>query len=147
MGTGMKLSLGRAAKAGGASKATLLKALGAGELTGTKGSDGVWAIDSAEVARWRENREKPQRGRRPAPPEAPAPKVDHAALQVELRMLREKLDEMIEREKRAEGRAERAEGRAERALEEERAAKAAWNRLIEDQSQRPKGLWARLTGR
>lgn len=73
--------------------------------------------------------------------------VDHAAFQVELRMLREKLDEMIEREKRAEERAERAEGRAERALEEERAAKAAWNRLIEDQSQRPKGLWARLTGR
>lgn len=134
----MKLSLGRAAKAAGSSKATLLKALGAGELTGTKGSDGVWSIDAAEVARWRENREKPQRGRRPAPPEAPTPKVDHAALQVELRMLRERLDEMIERERRA-------EERAERALEEERAAKATLTRLIEDQ--RPRGLWSRLTGR
>lgn len=135
MGTGMKLSLGRAAKAAGASKATLLKALGAGELTGTKGADGIWSISASEVARWRESREKPQRGRRPAPPAAPAPKVDHAALQVELRMLRERLDEMIEREKRA-------EERAERALEEERAAKATLTRLIEDQ--RPRGLWSIL---
>lgn len=134
----MKLSLGRAAKAAGASKATLLKALGAGDLTGTKGDDGIWSIDAAEVARWRENREKPQRGRRPAPPEALGPKVDHAALQVELRMLRERLNEMIERERRA-------EERAERALEEERAAKATLTRLIEDK--RPRGLLSRLLSR
>lgn len=139
MGTGMKLSLGRAAKAGGASKATLLKALGAGELTGTKGSDGVWAIDSAEVARWRENREKPQRGRRPAPPEAPAPASDNVELAVErekARQLEERLAETKEALALATARADAAQARADE----------AWSRvagLLEG----PKGSWwSRLKG-
>lgn len=137
----MRLSLGKAAQAAGASKATLLKALAEGELSGTKSAKGIWQIDPAEVARYREGRDQARQGRTvPIEPSAPEakPVPDLAALQVELRMLRERLDEAIERERRA-------EERAEKALAEEREAKAAFTRLIADQ--RPRGLWARLTGR
>jgi hypothetical protein len=138
--------LGQAAKAAKMSKSTLQRMLLDGRATGHQREDGVWEIDSSEVARIASDKDRPQRGRKvsapaPVPPFPQQDSVDLAVLKVQLQDVRDRLAEAIKRE-------EAAEARAAEALARERDLSDRLTRLIEDQ--RPaeaRGFWARLTGR
>lgn len=136
----MKLSLGQAARTAGMAKSTLQRMLKDGRLAGTQRKDGIWEIDQAELQRVIDAKDAPQRGRKvkavegKAEPEARPEAIEIAELRANLEGARQRLDDMI-------ARAEAAEARE--AAERERVDRLT--RLIEDQ--RPRGLWARLTGK
>lgn len=140
----MKLSLGQAARTAGMAKSTLQRMLKDGRIAGTQREDGIWEIDKAELQRVIDAKDAPQRGRKvtavevKAVPATRPEAIELAELRVHLANVRERLDEAIARE-------QAAEARAAEALAREREAADRLTRLIEDH--RPKGVWAKLTGR
>jgi excisionase family DNA binding protein len=170
------VTLGEAARRTGVSKTTLTRMLARGEISGTKDGD-VWNIEESEIARIIDARKKPRQGkRREMPVEAMAQPVavELAVLRVQLEAVRKSLDEAVERAKAAEEREALALAREraaadrvaaviedKRTADEARAAteRAAAERAAEDRARaerllqavedmrKPRGFWARLTGR
>lgn len=124
-----KLSLNKAAKEASIAKSTLLEALNSGRMSAGKNDKGHWQIDPSELFRvfpktGPTEREKPK----PTPSESLQKTTENGALKVEVKMLREMLEEI----------------RADRDSWKDQAQKIT--ALIEDQSTRKKGFWARLFG-
>lgn len=124
-----KLSLNKAAKEASVAKSTLLEALNSGRMSASKNDKGHWQIDPSELFRvfpktGPTGREKPK----PTPSESLQKTTENGPLEVEVKMLREMLEEI----------------RADRDSWKDQAQKIT--ALIEDQSARKKGFWARLVG-
>jgi len=100
-----KLSLGEAARVSGLSKPTISKYLKTGRISGQQREDSVWEIDQSEIVRLMASRDKdaPQRGKVPPTKaaEQAAPEAQESALEVELRLTRQMLEEAREREAKA----------------------------------------------
>lgn len=124
-----KLSLNKAAKEASVAKSTLLDALNSGRMSAGRNDKGHWQIDPSELFRvfpktgFFEEREP-----KPTPLEDAQKTTLNSALEVEVKMLREMLEET----------------RADRDSWKDQAQKIT--SLIEDQSVRQKGFWARLMG-
>lgn len=124
-----KLSLNKAAKEASVAKSTLLEALNSGRMSAGKNDKGHWQIDPSELFRafpktGPTGREKPK----PTPSDSLQKTTENGALEVEVKMLREMLEET----------------RADRDSWKDQAQKIT--ALIEDQSAQKKGFWARLVG-
>lgn len=145
----MKLTLGQAAKHAGRAKGTLSKALNNGQIAGEKDGKGRWQIDPSELQRWMDANPLPQ-------PleidnttllETPKSTSGNSALEVEVKMLREKIDDLnLERDRERQtlvDQIDELKASAERQSADHRQALA----LLSDQREKPrKGLWARLRG-
>jgi hypothetical protein len=104
----MDLTLGAAAKAVGKSKSTLARAISSGRMTAHRDDQGVYHIDGSELARvygWTPH-EAPQRDTMP-----PHATPERHPLEVEVAVLRTRLEMMVEMQERD-----------REALERERAA-------------------------
>lgn len=89
----MKFSLGQAAKHSGFSKPTLSRAIKSGKLSAARLDDGSFAIDPAELERWKDNnghRNHPET-LLATPDETPETPKDSSLVQVELEVLRERV--------------------------------------------------------
>jgi len=122
----MKLSASQAAKKVGKSVPTITRAIKKGKLTANPRDGGGWVIDASELFRvWpavsNETDVTPPMLRSEIP-------IETSALEREVELLREMLDET----------------KADRDSWKEQAQKIT--AVIEDQSARKKGFWARLTG-
>ena len=111
----MGISMLEAAKRSSTSKASIHRAIKAGHLSAERRQDGTFSIDPSELSRWTESRRETSRAVRPEPERVPAAETPEtaamAALAVEVRLLRERLDEM--RGRSDELRAERDEWRTQ----------------------------------
>ena len=122
----MRLSASQAAKKVGKSVPTITRAIKKGKLTANPRDGGGWVIDAAELFRvWpaisNETDVTPPMLRSETP-------IETSSLEREVELLREMLDET----------------KADRDSWKEQAQKIT--AVIEDQSARKKGFWARLTG-
>jgi len=122
----MELSASQAAKKVGKSVPTITRAIKKGKLTAIPRDGGGWIIDAAELFRvWpavsSETDATPTMLRSETP-------IETSALEREVELLREMLDET----------------KADRDSWKEQAQKVT--ALVEDQSARKKGFWARLVG-
>lgn len=122
----MELSASQAAKKVGKSVPTITRAIKKGKLAASPRDGGGWIIDAAELFRvWpaisSETDVTPPMLRSETP-------IETSALEREVELLREMLDET----------------KADRDSWKEQAQKIT--AVIEDQSARKKGFWARLTG-
>lgn len=94
----MGISMLEAAKRSSTSKASIHRAIKAGHLSAERRQDGTFSIDPSELSRWMESRRETPRAVRPEPERVPAPETPEtaamAALAVEVRLLRERLEEM-----------------------------------------------------
>ena len=143
--SGEKLSLGQAAKLAGRSKPTISAWLKAGKISGQKREDGVYAIDKTEILRIGDARSGPQKGRKPAAQrgEGAAKQASReSAADVEIRLLRERMADLIEREAQAREREAEARAAMEKATASEREAWARVSGLLTDQ--RKPGLFAKM---
>jgi excisionase family DNA binding protein len=137
MSTTILLSAGQAAKHTGVSKPTISRAITDGRLSAIRREDGSWAIDPAELARWKESY-----GHRHGTMSQTAPLVEtpvtgalhieNARLEAELTGARALLD------------AERQ--RAETAEQDRDRWHAAFLALPKPAGQ-PRGFWTRLLGK
>jgi len=124
-----KLSLNKAAKEASVAKSTLLEALNSGRMSAGKNEKGHWQIDPSELFRvFPRTGPAEHREPKPTPSEVLQKTTENGALEVEVKMLREMLEET----------------RADRDSWKDQAQKIT--ALIEDQSARKKGFWARLVG-
>ena len=125
-----KLSLNKAAKEASVAKSTLLDALNSGRMSAGKNDKGHWQIDPSELFRVFPKTGSTEQGEpKPTPSESLQKTTENGALEVEVKMLREMLEET----------------RADRDSWKDQAQKIT--ALIEDQTVRKKGCWARITGR
>ena len=99
-----KLSLNKAAKEASIAKSTLLQALNSNRMSASKNEKGHWEIEASELFRvfprsgFTEHTEP-----RPTPAEEPMKTMPNSALEVEVKMLREKIeDASLERERERE---------------------------------------------
>ena len=145
----MKLTLGQAAKHAGRAKGTLSKALNNGQITGEKDGKGRWQIDPSELQRWMDVNPLPQPLEidSTTPSETPKSTSGNSALEVEVKMLREKIDDLnLERDRERKtlvDQIDELKASAERQSADHRQALA----LLSDQREKPpKGIWARLRG-
>jgi Helix-turn-helix domain len=98
----MKMTLGQAAKHSGFSKPTLSRAIKNGKLSASRLEDGSYAVDPAELERWMDSNghRNTTLTRLATPDETPETPIDNRSLQVEVKMLREMLDNLnVERER------------------------------------------------
>lgn len=124
-----KLSLNKAAKEASVAKSTLLEALNSGRMSAGKNDKGHWQIDPSELFRVFPKTGSSEHGEpKPTPSGSLQKTTENGALEVEVKMLREMLEE----------------ARADRDSWKDQAQKIT--ALIEDQSARKKGFWARLMG-
>lgn len=124
-----KLSLNKAAKEASVAKSTLLDALNSGRMSAGKNDKGHWQIDPSELFRVFPKTGHAEQGEpKPTPSSSLQKTAENGALEVEVKMLREMLEET----------------RADRDSWKDQAQKIT--ALIEDQSARKKGFWARLVG-
>lgn len=124
-----KLSLNKAAKEASVAKSTLLEALNSGRMSAGKNEKGHWQIDPSELFRVFPKAGSTKHGEpKPTPSDSLQKTTENGALEVEVKMLREMLEET----------------RADRDSWKDQAQKIT--ALIEDQSARKKGFWARLVG-
>lgn len=122
-----KLSLNKAAKEASVAKSTLLEALNSGRMSAGKNDKGHWQIDPSELFRvFPKTVSAEQRKPKQTPYDSLQKTTENGALEVEVKMLREMLEET----------------RADRDSWKDQAQKIT--ALIEDQNTRKKGFWARL---
>ena len=128
----MFYTLSTAAIAAGVAKSTISKAIKSGELSVSKKVGNSFRIDPAELDRWMSNRgkrsETVHNGRTETPQETGIAAVEKAALQREIDLLRETLDDMKEQRDKWEHQAQ------------------AQTRLLEHRS-KPQGVFNRLFGK
>lgn len=145
----IKLSANRAAKEAGIAKKTLLDAIASGRLAAVKNDKGHWEIEPVELFRAYPKTgfldpEKPQ-----LTPIVISQKTDeNGALEVEIKMLRERVDAMTAERERERGQlVDQIEDLRAR-LNGAEAERARINALLTDQRERyPKrGFWARMFG-
>lgn len=130
------LSLRQAAQQAAVSKSTILRALQSGRLSGTRTDDGGWSIDPAELHRVYPVRSAQRSGTdapgQDAPAHEPAGTPGVAALETEVRMLREMLAKL------------------EAAQADMREDRDRWRAMAEDQSRRflsdHRPWWRRMAG-
>lgn len=145
----MKLTLGQAAKTAKRSKGTLSKALNSGGISAEKDDKGRWQIDPSELSRWMSANPFPNGHQNQI--ETTVEVHENSALGVEVKMLREQMDEirsMSERERQTLiDQIEDLKIEAERRSREHMQALAVLTDQREPTPGPPKrGLWARLTG-
>jgi hypothetical protein len=97
----MKLTLGQAAKAAKRSKGTLSKALNSGGISAEKDDKGRWQIDPSELSRWMSANPFPNSLQNQS--ETPEETHGNSALDVEVKMLRERIDAMTAERDRERG--------------------------------------------
>ena len=151
-----KLSLNQAAKYAGVAKKTLLERLKSNDLnaklSGEKNVQGHWEIDEAELDRVFKKPPQEPHEKTVSPPLDKTTKTNqNSALEVEVKMLREKIERMDterERERAQLGdQIEALKAQAERQSADHRQALAALTDQREKAAEPPKrGLWARLVG-
>ena len=126
------LTLGEAAKMTGKSKPTISKAVKDGKISGKK-VDGVFQIEVSELLRVYPAKTETQ--------EAETPKTTSASSEVEAlkqKHLEEKVGDL-------ERRLMKAEQERDQAIQDAREDRNKFMALLEHQ--KPKGLWAKLTGK
>lgn len=126
------LTLGEAAKMTGKSKPTISKAIKDGKLTGNK-VDGVFQIEVSELLRVYPAKTETQ--------DTETPKTPSASSEVEAlkqKHLEEKVGDL-------ERRLMKAEQERDQAIQDARDDRNKFLALLEHQ--KPKGLWAKLTGK
>ena len=143
-----KLSANRAAKEAGIAKKTLLEAISSGRLSAYKNDKGHWDIEPSELFRV-----YPKTGtneyKKPIPTHhnSPQKQPGNNALDTEVKMLREQMDEIRstgERERQVLiDQIETLKEQAERQSADHRQALAA---LTDQRKVRKRSLWARLVG-
>lgn len=129
-------TLGQAAKEAGCSKATISRAIKNGKLSADRREDKTYAINPSELKRWidsngHRNSKMKRIATHDATPETP---LENSALQSETEGLRAQV-ELLKSER------DDLRQRLDAESEERRKLTA----MLTDQ--RPKGFWARLTGR
>jgi hypothetical protein len=145
----MKLTLGQAAKAARRSKGTLSKALNSGGISAEKDDKGRWQIDPSELSRWMSA--NPVLNSIENQHETPEETHENSALEVEVKMLRERIDAMTAERDRERGQlVDQIEDLRAR-LDGAEAERVRLNAILTDQreksSERSKrSLWKRLTG-
>jgi len=92
----MKLTLGQAAKSAKRAKGTLSKALTSGQISAEKDDKGRWQIDPSELHRWVSANPLPNtpENQDETPLETLENTNGNSALAVEVKMLREKVDDL-----------------------------------------------------
>ena len=138
----MKLTLGQAAKTAGRSKGTLSRALNSGTIAGTKGENGRWRIDPAELSRWMDANPVPKRSenRNGTPHETPGNGTSS-----EVTMLREQIGRLTAERDRERGQLVDQIEDLRRRLDGAEAERTKLQAVLTDQRGR-RGLWARLLG-
>ena len=126
------LTLGKAAALVGKSKPTISKAIKDGKISASKNSDGVFEIETSELLRVypAKSQEEPE-----------APKASSASSEVEAlkqQHLEEKVNDL-------EKRLMKAEQERDQAIQDARDDRNKFMALLE--YQKPKGLWAKITGK
>lgn len=145
----MKLTLGDAARYAKRSKGTLSKALNYGKISAIKDDKGRWQIDPSELSRWMDVNPFPNSSENHV--ETHMRQHESGALEVEVRMLREHIANLVserERERRQfTDQIEDLRGRLDGAETE----RIRINAILTDQrgraeTQPKRSLWARLIG-
>ena len=134
-------TLGQAAKKVGCSKATISRAIKNGKLSADRRDDNTYAINPSELQRWVDsNSHRNSKMKRIAtPPETAETPSQNNGLQAEVDGLRSQVD-LLKSER------DDLRGRLDAESEERRKLTA----MLTDQRplpEKPRGLWARLTGR
>lgn len=142
-GTALGLTLGKAAKQTGLSKATLSRAVKNGRISAQKQDDGSFSIEPSELFRVykRVYDETPTTARNTAnetihnPTSTPEKDIEIATLRAELHAAREKIDDL--------------KSLADEIREDRDAWKSQANRLLSapTRAEPKKGLWDRLRGK
>ena len=145
------LTLGEAAKQVGKSKATLSTAIKKGKLSYVSKDSAGYQIDPAELFRVYPRQtpngdDKPQTEQSATPQSNTAKPIQNSALEIEVKMLREKIDDLnTERDRERSQLSDQIEelrAQAERQSADHRQALAA----LTDQREPPKGFLKRLFG-
>ncbi|MFV1579169.1 hypothetical protein VWY74_01530 [Phaeobacter sp. JH20_24] len=145
----MKLTLGQAAKTAKRSKGTLSKALNSGGISAEKDDKGRWQIDPSELSRWMSA--NPFQNSRENQYETPEETRGNSALDVEVKMLRERIDAMTAERDRERGQlVDQIEDLRAR-LDGAEAERVRLNALLTDQRERPRAeggqsFWRRMFG-
>jgi|TARA_R110002124_G_scaffold48144_2_gene142401 transposase len=145
----MKLTLGQAAKAAKRSKGTLSKALNSGGISAEKDDKGRWQIDPSELSRWMSA--NPFQNGAENQYETPLETHENSALNVEVKMLRERIDTMTAERDRERGQlVDQIEDLRAR-LDGAEAERVRLNALLTDQREKTeapakRSFWARLVG-
>lgn len=142
----MKLTLGQAAKAAKRSKGTLSKALNSGGISAEKDDKGRWQIDPSELSRWMSANPFPNGLERQS--ETLEETHENSALNVEVKMLRERIDALTAERDRERGQlVDQIEDLRTR-LNSAEADRVRLNALLADQRERVprRGFWVRLLG-
>jgi len=125
-----KLSLNKAAKEAGIAKSTLLQALNSKRMSAEKNEKGHWEIETSELFRVFPRTGSTEHAEpNPTPRAEPLKNNQNSALEVEVKMLREKIEDAnLEREREREQASEQIEslrGQIERQSADHRQALAA----------------------
>jgi excisionase family DNA binding protein len=132
-------TLGEAAKEVGVSKATISRAIKKGKLSAKKNDDNTYAIDPSELTRWFDSngRVNGQSKRTATPAETGETPPQNNGLQAEVEGLRAQVELLV---------SERDDLRGRLDAESEERRKLTMM-LTDQRPEKPKGFWARLTGR
>lgn len=145
----MKLTLGQAAKAAKRSKGTLSKALNSGGISAEKDDKGRWQIDPSELSRWMSANPFPNSLQNQS--ETSEETHGNSALDVEVKMLRERIDAMTAERDRERGQlVDQIEDLRAR-LDGAESERVRLNALLTDQRERAgapskRTFWGRLFG-
>jgi len=122
-----KLSLNKAAKEAGVAKSTLLQALNSKRMSAEKNEKGHWEIETSELFRvFPRTGSTEHTEPKPTPRAEPSKNNQNSALEVEVKMLREKIEDAnLEREREREQAIESLRGQIERQSADHRQALAA----------------------
>ncbi len=146
-----KLSLNKAAKEAGVAKSTLLQALNSGRMSAAKNEKGHWEIETSELFRvFRKTGSTEQEEPNTTPVSNPAKSSPNSALEVEVKMLREKIEDAhLEREREREQASEQIEdlrAQLERQSADHRQALAAITDQRPQQVAPPRRFFGLLKG-
>ena len=145
----MKLTLGQAAKTAKRSKGTLSKALNSGGISAEKDDKGRWQIDPSELSRWMSANPFPNSLQNQS--ETPEETHGNSALDVEVKMLRERIDAMTAERDRARGQlVDQIEDLRAR-LDGAESERVRLNALLTDQREKSetqikRSFWRRILG-